>query len=99
MLPTTDLTGRVALITAAAGAGIGQATARRLSEAGADVVVTDLAAERTARAAAAIGEESGGRVLGLVLDVTDEHNVDAVVAEVLSEFGRIDILVNNAGTS
>jgi len=99
VLPTTDLTGRVALITAAAGAGIGQATARRLSEAGADVVVTDLAAERTARAAAAIAEESRGRVVGLALDVTDEHNVDGVVAQVLAEFGRIDILVNNAGTS
>jgi 3-oxoacyl-[acyl-carrier protein] reductase len=93
------LAGRVALVTAAAGAGIGRATARRLAGAGAAVVVTDLAVERTARAAAAIAEESGGRVVGLALDVTDEHNVDAVVAEILREFGRIDILVNNAGTS
>jgi NAD(P)-dependent dehydrogenase (short-subunit alcohol dehydrogenase family) len=38
-------------------------------------------------------------VVGLTLDVTDEHNVDGVVAEVLSDFGRIDILVHNAGTS
>jgi 3-oxoacyl-[acyl-carrier protein] reductase len=89
----------VALVTAAAGAGIGRATARRLATAGADVVVTDLAEERTVRAAAAIAEETGGRVVGLALDVTDEHHVDAVVAQVLAELGRIDILVNNAGTS
>ena len=99
MEPREDLTGRVALVTAAAGAGIGRATARRLAAAGADVVVTDVAEERTARAAAALAEESGRRVMGLALDVTDEHHVDGVVAEVLGEFGRIDILVNNAGTS
>ena len=50
----------MALVTAAAGAGIGRATARRLAGAGsATVVVTDLAADRTARTAAAIAEESG----------------------------------------
>jgi 3-oxoacyl-[acyl-carrier protein] reductase len=89
----------VALVTAAAGAGIGRATARRLAAAGADVVVTDLAEERTVRAAADIALESGRRVVGLALDVTDEHHVDAVVAHVLADLGRIDILVNNAGTS
>ena len=94
-----DLTGRVALVTAAAGAGIGRATARRLAEAGADVVLTDLAADRTAKAADAIAAGTGRRVLGLALDVTDEHHVEAVVAEVLRDLGRIDILVNNAGTS
>jgi 3-oxoacyl-[acyl-carrier protein] reductase len=97
--PSEDLTGRVALVTAAAGAGIGRATARRLAAAGAAVVVTDVAGERTARAAASISEETGGRVVGLALDVTDEHQVDAVVAQVLVDLGRIDILVNNAGTS
>jgi len=94
-----DLTGRVALVTAAAGAGIGRATARRLAEAGADVVLTDLAADRTATAAEAIAAGTGRRVVGLALDVTDEHHVDAVVAEVLRRFGRLDVLVNNAGTS
>jgi NAD(P)-dependent dehydrogenase (short-subunit alcohol dehydrogenase family) len=53
MPSSLDLTGRVALVTAAAGAGIGRATARRLALSGADVVVTDLAAERTARTAEA----------------------------------------------
>jgi 3-oxoacyl-[acyl-carrier protein] reductase len=94
-----DLTGRVALVTAAAGAGIGRATARRLAGAGADVVLTDLAADRTARAAEAIAAETGRRVIGLPLDVTDEDRVDGVVADVLRDLGRIDVLVNNAGTS
>lgn len=97
--PTTDLRGRVALVTAAAGAGIGRATARRLAEAGADVVLTDLSADRSVKAADAIGADTGRRVVGLALDVTDEHHVDAVVAHVLGDLGRIDILVNNAGTS
>src|SRR5437763_1934378 len=43
--------------------------------------------------------DTGRRVVGLALDVTDEHHVDAVVAEVLRDLGRIDVLVNNAGTS
>ena len=93
------LAGKTALITAAAGAGIGRATARKLSEAGAVVVLTDLAAERTARTAAAIAAETGRRVLGFALDVTDEEQVETVVAEVLRELGHLDILVNNAGTS
>ncbi len=99
MAGNDDLTGRVALVTAAAGAGIGRATARRLASAGATVVLTDLAADRTIRAAADVARDTGGRAVGRSLDVTDEHNVDAVVAAVLSDFGRIDILVNNAGTS
>src|SRR5581483_12186822 len=58
-----------------------------------------LAADRTATAAEAIAAGTGRRVVGLALDVTDEHHVDAVVAEVLRRFGRLDVLVNNAGTS
>ncbi len=97
--PAADLAGRVALVTAAAGAGIGRATARRLAEAGADVVVTDTAAGRTTTTAEAIAADTGRRVVGMTLDVTDEHHVEAVVGEVLRTFGRIDVLVNNAGTS
>ena len=94
-----DLSGRVAIVTAAAGPGIGQATARLLAEAGADVVVTDRSAERTEKVAAEIAGRTGRRVVGRALDVTDERNVDDVVAATLDDWGRIDILVNNAGTS
>jgi 3-oxoacyl-[acyl-carrier protein] reductase len=95
----SPLDGQVALITAAAGAGIGAATARVLAAAGAEVVITDVDAKRTAKVAEAITEATGRKALGRVLDVTDEFAVAAVVGEILAEWGRIDILVNNAGTS
>jgi 3-oxoacyl-[acyl-carrier protein] reductase len=93
------LEGRVAVVTAAAGAGIGQATVRRLASAGADVVVTDLDDKRTDRLAAEVAGQTGRRVIGRALDIRDEQAVGAVVAEVLAAWGRIDVLVNNAGTS
>jgi len=96
---TSVLEGQVALITAAAGAGIGQATARVLALAGADVVITDLDAKRTAKVAEALSEQTGRKVEGRALNVTDEAGVAAVVEEILAERGRIDVLVNNAGTS
>jgi len=99
MPATTSLEGQVALITAAAGAGIGKATARVLATAGADVVITDLDAGRTAKVADALTEETGRKVTGHALDVRDEAGIQALVDEVLRERGRIDILVNNAGTS
>ncbi len=64
---TAILDGQVALITAAAGAGIGAATARVLAAAGADVVITDIDAKRTAKMADAITEATGRKVLGRVL--------------------------------
>ncbi|HEX4107121.1 MAG TPA: SDR family NAD(P)-dependent oxidoreductase [Solirubrobacteraceae bacterium] len=94
-----ELDGRVAFVTAAAGAGIGQATARTLAQAGADVVVTDLDPKRTARVAEEIGAETGRRALGLPLDVRDEQAVQSAIDGVLADWGRIDVLVNNAGTS
>ncbi len=99
MTSAGPLDGQVALITAAAGAGIGKATARTLALAGADVVITDLDAGRTAKVADAIAEETGRKVAGRPLDVRDEAAVTALVDEILADRGRIDILVNNAGTS
>ena len=88
--------GKVALITGA-GTGIGRATAIRLAEEGADVVVTSQTAanvEETRRLAA---EASGREVVGRTLDIADRSSVDLVVAEVVEQFGRIDIVSNNAG--
>jgi NAD(P)-dependent dehydrogenase (short-subunit alcohol dehydrogenase family) len=82
-----DLTGKVALITGGA-SGIGAATARRLSEAGARVIVADLN-ENAAKTLA--GELSGAK--GVVMDVTSAASIAAVMQEV----NRLDILVNNAG--
>jgi 3-oxoacyl-[acyl-carrier protein] reductase len=89
--------GRVALVTGAAGAGIGRATARRLVEAGATVVVTDVHERRTNETVEALRTEfSTARVAGRLLDGGDPGQIAAVVAEVRAELGPVDILVNNA---
>ena len=93
----TNETGRVVLVTGAAGDGIGQATARRFLDDGATVVVTDSHEGRTASVTAALTETYGdGRAIGLPLDVGDRDAIDATVGEVLARLGRIDVLVNNA---
>ncbi len=87
---------KVAFITAAAGAGIGRATARALAAEGADVVITDLHERRTLETAAELSEEFGRDFLGLALDVTDEEAVARVIASIEEQKGQIDIIVNNA---
>lgn len=93
----TEFAGRVALVTAAAGAGIGQAVARRLAAGGAQVAVTDIHARRTAEVAKAIAADfPNTRVEGFPLDAGDREAIDRVVAEVRARLGTIRILVNNA---
>lgn len=89
------LQGRVALITGAA-SGIGFAIACSFALEGACVAVSDLDRARTERAATRISAE-GGRAIPLVLDVTNEEQVEAATAEVIRACGRLDILVSNAG--
>ena len=91
-----DLDGRVALVTGAAGAGIGRATARRLALAGATVVVTDVHERRTAETVEALREDTGGNLVGHVLDGGDAEAITQVVALVRGSIGPIDVLVNNA---
>lgn len=90
-----SLSGAVALVTGA-GAGIGRATALRLAEAGAAVVVTDLKAE-TADAVAGVIRGTGGRAIGLACDVTREDDLQASVKTAFDTFGALTTLVNNAG--
>ena len=82
--------------TGAAGAGIGQAIARRLAAGGATVIVTDIHEERTRKVSASIARDYDARVLGYPMDVADRPRVDEVVAAVHEEVGPIRILVNNA---
>jgi 3-oxoacyl-[acyl-carrier protein] reductase len=92
------LTGRTAVITAAAGAGIGGATARRFLEEGARVLISDAHARRLKEHGAELAGEFGpGRVTALPCDVTDEAQVRALFEAALREHGRLDIVVNNAG--
>ncbi|MER5439846.1 SDR family NAD(P)-dependent oxidoreductase [Streptomyces sp. NPDC002790] len=84
----------VALITAA-GRGIGAATACRLGEEGAQVLVTDIDEAAAGKVAAAI-RERGGAAREFGCDVGDRGSVEAAVAYAVETFGRLDVLVNNA---
>jgi NAD(P)-dependent dehydrogenase (short-subunit alcohol dehydrogenase family) len=85
---------RVAIVTGAGG-GIGRAIARRFSAEGAAVVIADIVAEGAAETGALI-EESGGRARVVTVDVTRRDQVEALVEEAVTAFGRLDVLVNNA---
>lgn len=89
----------VALVTAAAGAGIGAAIARRLAADGMDVVITDAHERRAGELADALASEHGRPFMSAALDVTDPAAVAAVVDRVASERGGLHVLVNNAGWS
>jgi NAD(P)-dependent dehydrogenase (short-subunit alcohol dehydrogenase family) len=88
---------KVALITAAA-SGIGRATCDIIVREGGIVVAVDNNQERL-DAAVDTMNNSGGRAHGRMCDALDQSQVDAVVASVTKEFGRIDILVNAVGGS
>ena len=90
---------RVALVTAAAGAGIGAAVARRLTADGLDVVVTDAHERRCREFAHALAEDLGRDVAAYHLDVTDHGQARAVIDDVVGSKGGLDVLVNNAGWS
>ena len=90
---------KVALLTAAAGAGIGLATAKAMAAEGAKIVLTDAHPKRPLSMAETIQEEFGVETLGLQLDVTNLAQVQEVFRTAQEKFGRIDILFNNAGTN
>ncbi|HWJ81564.1 MAG TPA: SDR family oxidoreductase [Nocardioides sp.] len=92
------LAGKVVVVTAAAGAGIGAAVVRRALEEGAKAVVfSDTHERRLAEAEKALAEEFGGeRVAQLVCDVTDEAQVGALL-DAAETYGGVDVMVNNAG--
>ncbi|MEV0639708.1 SDR family oxidoreductase [Streptomyces sp. NPDC050619] len=91
------LVGRSAVITAAAGAGIGGATARRFLEEGARVLISDAHARRLKEYEAELGRDFPGAVSALTCDVTDETQVRALFEAAVGEHGRLDVVVNNAG--
>lgn len=90
-----SLEGKIALITGAS-YGIGFAIATAYAEAGATIVFNDISQELVDKGMAAY-KERGIPVHGYVCDVTDEAQVNAMVATIEKEVGVIDILVNNAG--
>ncbi|MFI9562045.1 SDR family oxidoreductase [Streptomyces rishiriensis] len=92
------LDGRSAVITAAAGAGIGGATARRFLEEGARVLISDAHPRRLKAHEAELAEEFGpAAVAAQPCDVTDERQVRALFDAAVAAHGRLDVVVNNAG--
>ena len=91
----TALDGTVALVTGAS-SGIGDATARRLAEHGASVVVVARRKDRLDTLVAEI-EAAGGTASADEADITDRDQADRAVQSAVDRFGRLDILINNAG--
>jgi len=86
---------KIAIVTGTS-PNIGGGIAEGLAEEGATVVCVDLAADNAGQCAEAI-RRSGGQALGITCDVTDEGQVEAMVARVRQTYGGVDVLVNNAG--
>jgi 3-oxoacyl-[acyl-carrier protein] reductase len=94
-----NLSGKVALVTGSA-RGIGKAIALRLAEAGADIVVNDIAAAaETLEATASEIRGLGRKALAVTADVSSTADVNRMVETAITAMGRVDILVNNAGVT
>jgi SDR family mycofactocin-dependent oxidoreductase len=106
-MPTYDFGGKVAFVTGAA-RGQGRSHAQHYARHGADVVVTDVpddvesipydmgTSDELAETAGLV-EEEGQEALAIEMDVRDESQVEAAVAEAVDHFGHVDVLANNAG--
>jgi NAD(P)-dependent dehydrogenase (short-subunit alcohol dehydrogenase family) len=92
------LSGRVVIITGGAGL-LGSFHAEAIAEAGGYPVLADINAERCDTVAAGLSQRYGIKVVGLHTDVTDKIQVEAMMRQVLDEFGRVDVLINNAANN
>lgn len=88
------LKNKVAIVTGAA-RGIGRATAERLIEEGAKILICDIDEAQLMRTAAELGGED--RVIAQIVDVVNKRHVEQLVEKAVQHFGRLDIMVNNAG--
>ena len=93
------LRGKSVLVTAAAGAGIGFAVAQRAAEEGCrSLVISDVHERRLNDAVAALREKTGlADIHGLLCDVSQQDQVDALMAFAEERTGGVDVLINNAG--
>ncbi len=95
--PRDLLKGKAVVVTAAAGTGIGFAVAKRASEEGATVLISDFHERRLHEAADRIANEVGARPATYVCDVTNQEHIDGLRDAALRELGQVDVLINNAG--
>lgn len=95
LIELLNLKGKAVIVTGGA-KGIGKGIAYRLAEAGASVLVADMD-EVTALATAKGLTDKGWKVESFKVDVSDEAQVQAMIAACKEKFGSVDILVNNAG--
>ena len=91
------LAGKTVVVTAAAGTGIGFSLAKRCVEEGATVLISDLHERRLGEAADNIEAQTGTRPATFLCNVTDEEQVQGLVAASIEALGHIDVWMNNAG--
>ncbi|OEH93928.1 beta-ketoacyl-ACP reductase [Bacillus solimangrovi] len=89
------LQGKVAIVTGA-GQGIGEATAKKFAKEGAKVVVVDLNEHGINSTVDAINKDNG-EAIGIVVDVTNREQVQAMIERTVEQYGKLDSVVNNAG--
>jgi len=95
MLRDDALKGKVIIVTGG-GSGLGKAMTKYFLELGANVAITSRDLEKLQKTAEELTTEKGGKCLALQCDVRHYDQVEAMLAEVLKEFGKVDVLLNNA---
>ena len=91
-----NLSGKVALVTGST-RGIGRATAEKLAQAGASVIVTGRSEDRALEVAKEIKEKTGSETFAVGMDLGIKESVEKAFEKITNRFGSVDILVNNAG--
>lgn len=91
------LEGKTAVVTAAAGTGIGYSVAKRCIEEGARVLISDIHERRLGEAVDSLEAETGQRPASVLCNVTVQEDVDNLFERAVAELGHIDIMMNNAG--
>ncbi len=91
-----DMTGHVAVVTGGS-KGLGAAMAAGLASAGASVVLVSRSLSEAEAAASEISDGFGTAAIGIACDVTIPSEVEAMVSQVIADFGKIDVLINSAG--
>lgn len=90
------LDGKAIYVTGGA-SGIGKSVATALAEAGADVAIVDVNLEGAEMVAKEIAEATGSKTIAIRCDVTNQDDVEAMVAKVVDTYGKLDACFNNAG--